>query len=246
MEHPEFYEPETLKRLQGEILSILDDFMAVCDKYHLEYFGIAGTGIGAVRHKGFIPWDDDIDIAMPRHDFDKFIKIIQKTMGDKYLVFKRKELALAIPLMTTRLVKRGTVFAEKVMKDVDCPFGIFLDLYVLDNVSDNPVLYQIQSWEAWFYSKLLILRSIPEPTLAQKGMKAKLIWSVCRMVHKGLLLLSIKPEGHPLPVRAGLPPLSKAADQAHGLPARYQSLLERGGQGEVLSPAEAGIRGQGC
>ena len=51
MEHPEFYEPETLKRLQGEILSILDDFMAVCDKYHLEYFGIAGTGIGAVRHK---------------------------------------------------------------------------------------------------------------------------------------------------------------------------------------------------
>ena len=47
MGHPEFYEPETLKRLQGEILSILDDFMAVCDKYHLEYFGIAGTGIGA-------------------------------------------------------------------------------------------------------------------------------------------------------------------------------------------------------
>ena len=119
MEHPEFYEPETLKRLQGEILSILDDFMAVCDKYHLEYFGIAGTGIGAVRHKGFIPWDDDIDIAMPRHDFDKFTKIIQKTMGDKYLVLNGKNYP-GYPLMTTRLVKRGTVFAEKVMKDVDC------------------------------------------------------------------------------------------------------------------------------
>ena len=194
MGHPEFYEPETLKRLQGEILSILDDFMAVCDKYHLEYFGIAGTGIGAVRHRGFIPWDDDIDIAMPRHDFDKFIKIIQKTMGEKYLVLNGKNYP-NYPLMTTRLVKRGTVFAEKVMKDVDCPFGIFLDLYVLDNVSDHPILYQIQSWEAWFYSKLLILRSIPEPTLAQKGMKAKLIWSVCRAVHRGLELLSIEPEG---------------------------------------------------
>ena len=100
MEHPEFYEPETLKRLQGEILSILDDFMAVCDKYHLEYFGIAGTGIGAVRHKGFIPWDDDIDIAMPRHDFDKFIKIIQKTMGDKYLVLNGRNYP-GYPLMTT-------------------------------------------------------------------------------------------------------------------------------------------------
>ena len=85
---------------------------------------------------------------MPRHDFDKFIKIIQKTMGDKYLVLNER--ITLDPLMTTRLVKRGTVFAEKVMKDVDCPFGIFLDLYVLDNVSDNPVLYQIQSWRHGF------------------------------------------------------------------------------------------------
>ena len=50
-----FYEPEVLKQLQGEILSILDDFIRICEDYHLEYFGIAGTGIGALRHKGFIP-----------------------------------------------------------------------------------------------------------------------------------------------------------------------------------------------
>ena len=83
MGHPEFYEPETLKRLQGEILSILDDFTAICDRYHLEYFGIAGTGIGAIRHRGFIPWDDDIDIAMPRKDFERLIKIVERTMGDR-------------------------------------------------------------------------------------------------------------------------------------------------------------------
>ena len=65
-----FYAPEVLKQLQGEILSILDDFIRICEDYHLEYFGIAGTGIGALRHKGFIPWDDDIDIAMPRRDFE--------------------------------------------------------------------------------------------------------------------------------------------------------------------------------
>jgi lipopolysaccharide cholinephosphotransferase len=183
-----------LTRVHEANLKLLKEIDRICRKYKIKYMIDSGTLLGAVRHQGFIPWDDDIDIAMPRHDFDKFIKIIQKTMGDKYLVLNGKNYP-GYPLMTTRLVKRGTVFAEKVMKDVDCPFGIFLDLYVLDNVSDNPVLYQIQSWEAWFYSKLLILRSIPEPTLAQKGMKAKLIWSVCRMVHKGLLLLSIKPEG---------------------------------------------------
>ena len=194
MGHPEFYEPETLKRLQGEILSILDDFTAICDRYHLEYFGIAGTGIGAIRHRGFIPWDDDIDIAMPRKDFARLIKILERTMGDKYLVLNGKNYP-NYPLMTTRLVKRGTVFVEKVMKDVDCPFGIFLDLYVLDNVSDNPLLYQIQSWEAWFYSKLLILRSIPRPTLAQKGVKAELIWAVCRLAYQGMKLLRISPDG---------------------------------------------------
>lgn len=82
----------------------------------------------------------------------------------------------------------------EVMNDVDCPFGIFLDLYVLDNVADNPVLYQIQSWTAWFWSKLMILRAIPRPTLQQRGIKAKLIWAVCGMVYKAMKLLHISPQ----------------------------------------------------
>lgn len=188
-----FYEPETLKRLQGEILSILDDFIRICEDYHLEYFGIAGTGIGAIRHQGFIPWDDDIDIAMPRRDFEKLLRIVEKKMSDRYLVLNAKRYP-AYPLMTTRLVKKGTVFVEEVMRDVDCPFGIFLDLYVLDNVADNPVLYQIQSWTAWFFSKLMILRAIPKPTLAQRGWKARLIWAVCGAVHGGMRVLRISPE----------------------------------------------------
>lgn len=188
-----FYEPEVLSRLQKEILSILDDFIRICEDYHLEYFGIAGTGIGAIRHGGFIPWDDDIDIAMPRKDFEKLLKIVEKKMGDRYLILNAKNYP-NYPLMTTRLVKRDTVFIEEVMKDVDCPFGIFLDLYVLDNVADQPFLYQLQSWTAWFFSKLMILRSIPRPTLQQRGLKARLIWAVCGMVHKGMKLLRISPE----------------------------------------------------
>ena len=188
-----FYEPEVLKRLQNECLSILDDFIRICEDYHLEYFGIAGTGIGAIRHHGFIPWDDDIDIAMPRKDFEKLIKIVEKKMSDRYLILNAKN-DPKYPLMTTRLVKKGTVFIEEVMKDVDCPFGIFLDLYVLDNVADNPVLCQLQSWTAWFWSKLMILRSIPRPTLQQRGIKAKLIWMVCGLVHRGMKLLHVSPE----------------------------------------------------
>lgn len=188
-----FYEPEVLSRLQQEILSILDDFVKVCEDYHLEYFGIAGTGIGAIRHHGFIPWDDDIDIAMPRKDFEKLVRIVEQKMGDRYLILNAERYP-NYPLMTTRLVKRGTVFVEEVMQDVDCPFGIFLDLYVLDNVADNPILYQIQSWTAWFWSKLMILRCIPRPTLQQKGLKAGLIWAVCGLVYRGMKLFHISPE----------------------------------------------------
>lgn len=187
------YEPETLLRLQQEILSILDDFLKICSENELEYFGIAGTAIGAIRHKGFIPWDDDIDIAMPRKDFERFLKLVTRQMGDRYFVLNAKTCS-NYPLMTTRLVKKGTVFVEEVMKDIDCPFGIFLDLYVLDNVSDCPFMYQFQSWSAWFISKLMILRCIKKPTLQQKGAKAKVIWWVCNVVNRLMKVWRISPE----------------------------------------------------
>lgn len=193
MSDPKFYEPETLSRLHQETLSILDDFLKICNENKLEYFGIAGTGIGAIRHKGFIPWDDDIDIAMPRKDFERFLKLVTKQMPDRYSVLNAKTCS-NYPLMTTRLVKKGTVFIEEVMKDVDCPFGIFLDLYVLDNVSDCPFMYQFQSWSAWFFSKLMILRCIPKPTLQQKGVKAKMIWGVCGVVNNLMKHWRISPE----------------------------------------------------
>ena len=58
------YEPEVLKRLQNEELGILKDFIKICEKYDINYFVMYGTAIGAVRHNGFIPWDDDMDICM--------------------------------------------------------------------------------------------------------------------------------------------------------------------------------------
>lgn len=192
MSEGKFYEPDVIARLHEEILSILDDFLGICKEHKLEYFGIAGTGIGAIRHQGFIPWDDDIDIAMPRRDFERFLKIVQRDMGDKYTVLNAKTCE-NYPLMTTHLVKNGTVYIEEVMKDVDCPFGIFLDLYVLDNVADNGFMYQFQAWLVWLVSKLMILRSIPKPTLMQRGLKARAIWAVCAMVNKGMKLLNISP-----------------------------------------------------
>lgn len=188
----DFYDLEVLKELQATELSMLKDFMELCDAHGLLYFGIGGTGIGALRHQGFIPWDDDIDIAMPRKDFEKFLKLVKKEWKGKYYILNNKTNE-NYPMMTTRLCKCGTVFQEAVMKDVDCPFGIFLDLYVMDNIADGKIAVQVQAWTAWFWSKLLVLACMEKPYLAQTGWKAKLIWAICSMVHKTIKALHIRP-----------------------------------------------------
>lgn len=184
------YDDITLKKLQKTELEILKDFTAICDRHELTYFGIAGTGIGALRHQGFIPWDDDIDIGLPREDFEKLIFYVEKEFGDKYLIMNTENYP-NYPLMTTRMTLRGTKFKEEALKNVKAPLGIFLDLYPFDKVSDNAREAKRQAVEAWFWSKILILRSIPFPMLGFGGLKAKFVHAICGIAHLVLSLLHI-------------------------------------------------------
>ena len=79
------YDEQQLRKLQLVELEILKDFITICEKYKLPYFATGGTAIGALRHQGFIPWDDDIDVCMLREDYVKFMKVGPKEMGDKYI-----------------------------------------------------------------------------------------------------------------------------------------------------------------
>ena len=71
-----------LNKLKQEDLKILKAFIKICEEYHLHYFIIYGSFLGAVRHQGFIPWDDDIDVAMPRPDYEKFFEIADSVLPD--------------------------------------------------------------------------------------------------------------------------------------------------------------------
>lgn len=184
------YEPQVLEKLHSVELSMLKDFMKLCDDNNIEYFAISGTAIGAVRHQGFIPWDDDIDVAMPRDDFEKLLPLVEKEMGDKYLIMNAERYP-NYPLMTTRMTMRGTKFKEEALKNIDAPLGIFLDLYPLDKVSDNPKEARRQARDAWFWSKILILRSIPFPMLGFSGWKAKIIHAICGLAHLVLSILHV-------------------------------------------------------
>ena len=80
------YDDETLRRLQLAELDILIAIDAVCREHGITYFLDSGTALGARRHAGFIPWDDDIDIAMPRDDYERFLGLAQEALGDEYVV----------------------------------------------------------------------------------------------------------------------------------------------------------------
>lgn len=75
-----------LKILQNELLNILKVFKEKCDENGLTYYMFFGSLIGTVRHHGFIPWDDDIDIAMPRDDYDKFVRLFKDYLSDDYFL----------------------------------------------------------------------------------------------------------------------------------------------------------------
>lgn len=167
------YDDATLKKLHKYELSILKDFIDVCEKNDLSYFALWGTGIGALRHGGFIPWDDDIDIALLRKDYEKLLEIFKRDYSDKYIVVNAEEFN-GYPLMTTRITLKNTVFIEHALKNAKCPLGIFLDVYAFDNAPLDKAAFKKQADKTWFLSKLLILKHVPFPVLPFKGALAKL------------------------------------------------------------------------
>ncbi len=168
-----FYTEEELKKVQELELSIFKDFKKICEENSLAYFGLAGTGIGALRHGGFIPWDDDIDVGLLRSDYNKLIEIIKRDYSNKYTVVNGDEFS-RYPLMTTRIMLNGSKFIEESLKTIKCPLGIFLDVYAFDCAAPDEKSRKRQAFGAWFFSKLLILKHIPFPVLPLYGIKRKL------------------------------------------------------------------------
>ena len=138
-----------MKKLWLVELDILNWFIQICEKYNLTYWTEGGTLLGAVRHKGFIPWDDDIDIMMPRVDYDKFISIFNTEV--KYPYFMEK-----IHPRTFIKIKRADTFHIK-KKNFDLLTGtnkkllvrsipcVFIDIFCVDNCPENPV--EIKSFQ---------------------------------------------------------------------------------------------------
>ena len=120
--------------IQAVLLGMMDDFDAFCRENGLRYFLCGGTALGAHRHGGFIPWDEDVDLAMPRADYDRFLNLFSAQCGDRYVV-QTPATSPGYSLPFAKIRKRGTRYVEVFETDPDNA-GVFIDVYPLENVPD--------------------------------------------------------------------------------------------------------------
>ena len=135
---------EELKLMQEYLTDMLEDISTVCEENGFFYTLGGGSALGAVRHHGFIPWDDDIDINMPRRDYNRMVRLFDEKLGDRYFL-QTPEKCPELGLMVTQIRKKGTVARRKYdWKTPAEECGVSIDIYILENVFDNPVLRFIQ------------------------------------------------------------------------------------------------------
>lgn len=123
-------EPD-IRKLQQIELGILNRFSEICKKYHLAYFITAGTLLGAVRHQGFIPWDDDIDVAMPRKDYNRLRKICRKHLDGQFF-FQDHRTEPDYPFYFAKIRRKNTEVCEESLIGVQMDKGIYIDIFPLD------------------------------------------------------------------------------------------------------------------
>lgn len=147
-----------LLEIQDKILGIMVDIDGFCEKNNVEYFLMGGSALGAKRHGGFIPWDDDLDIFMTPDNYEKFRKAFQEN-GDKSKYYLQ-EWGLSDGMVTIAKVRlNGTSFIEDSIKDWDIHHGIYIDIFILHTCPDNRIAQLWQClWGKYVITKGLALR----------------------------------------------------------------------------------------
>ena len=147
---------DQVQAVECEIMLVID---SICRRHNLTYFAIGGTALGAVRHQGFIPWDDDIDIGMPRKDYEAFLKYAQAELPKEYFLqnfFTEKK----SPFYFTKIRKNNTRFVEFYLKDEDIHQGIFVDIFPFDNVPVNSTLCNLHFRFCRFLYQIYLCKSL--------------------------------------------------------------------------------------
>lgn len=148
---------ETLKLIQKKLLMIMEDIISVCQENGIDYQLSGGTALGAVRHHGFIPWDDDIDLNMRRCELERFLPLFREKFGDKYWICVPGETADYDQMMVHIMLKN--VRARKLMEKNVEQCGLCIDIFPVENTYNDPVRRYIHGMGCmWFRYVMSCLR----------------------------------------------------------------------------------------
>lgn len=151
------YDDETLNHIHDVELMILKDLIKFCDENDLTYFMYAGSLLGTIRHNGFIPWDDDLDVCMLRDDFEKFKSLFVPNEKYELLCIESQD---DYPYLFAKLSLKNTRFEEEWASQLGFDIGFNIDIFVLDDLSDNKSKRSYQLKKAFFYNRILIMSVI--------------------------------------------------------------------------------------
>ena len=148
---------EDLRKMQLIQLNMLIEFDKVCRKYNIKYILDAGTLLGAVRHSGFIPWDDDIDVRMLRSEYEKFCSIGAKDLEDN-IFFQSNKTDKHYLWIYSKLRKKGTKAIRVGQEHLKMKSGMFIDIFPCDGVPNNRILLKMRNIIATVCRKILYAR----------------------------------------------------------------------------------------
>lgn len=164
---------EQLRHLQMVILSIMKDIDKLCKNNNIEYYLLGGSAIGAIRHKGFIPWDDDLDIIMTNDNYQHFLEICEKQLDKKKYFLQKGGKDWQLEFSKIRL--RGTILEEyEGYATSDDMKGIYVDIFKMDNISSNPI---IGRWQ-YFCGKYYLCYQLASRTYKSATFKKRLMMAL--------------------------------------------------------------------
>ena len=172
-------DPADIRKIQLLVLKMALEMDRICKKHGLQYFLAGGTLLGAVRHEGFIPWDDDMDVTMPRADYDRFMRIAQKELGAEYQLDMD-----CVPFCHNRIELRGTSFHTTWREG-----KVFLDILALEGSPNDPALMRRHERKCRFWRRCMLEKSKPLPALNFKRtvMRRYLIRGILKFVPRRFL-----------------------------------------------------------
>ena len=168
---------ETQDKLKVMEANILREFVGVCNKLNLHYFLLAGTLLGAVRHQGFIPWDDDMDVGMPREDYEVFLREGQTLLPD-HLFIQTIYTDPGYMQCFAKIRNSNSTFVETSVGRMDINHGVFIDVFPLD-------YYPVEKWmrvkfnflKKWYDRRIGVELILPQNG-ALKGQIKKIVMAV--------------------------------------------------------------------